>query len=59
MPDGSVPEAEAELVRIDALRALARWNDVLVALENYLQQLPNGPRHAEALFKKAEAMEKR
>ena len=51
VPDGSVPKAEAELVRIDALRALSRWSDALTALENYLQQWPNGPRHAEALFK--------
>ena len=55
---GSVPEAEAELVRIDALRALFRWDDALGALDGYLAQFPNGPRHAEALYKKAEAMEK-
>jgi soluble lytic murein transglycosylase len=55
---GTVPEAEAELVRIDALRALARWDEVLGAVEAYLQRFPNGPRHAEALFKKAEAMER-
>ena len=58
VPDGSVPKAEADLVRVDALRALGRWSDVLVAVENYLQQWPNGPRHAESLFRKAEAMEK-
>ncbi|HEY7376474.1 MAG TPA: transglycosylase SLT domain-containing protein [Polyangia bacterium] len=58
VPDGSVPRAEAELIRIDALRTLGRWSDALAALEGYLQQWPNGPRHAEALFKKAEAMEK-
>jgi len=56
--DGSVPKAEAELVRIDALRTLGRWSDALAALEGYLQQWPNGPRRAESLFKKAEAMEK-
>src|SRR6185295_3393838 len=58
VPDGSVPRAETDLVRIDALRALNRWSDALAALETYLQQWPNGPRHAEALFKKAEAMER-
>ena len=58
VPDGSIPRAEAELVRIDALRALNRWSDALAALETFLQQWPNGPRHAESLFKKAEAMEK-
>jgi len=56
--EGSVPKAEAELVRIDALRTLGRWTDALTAVENFLQRWPNGPRHAEALFKKAEAMEK-
>jgi soluble lytic murein transglycosylase len=55
---GSVPEAEAELVRIDALRALARWDDALAAIDGYLARFPGGPRHAEALFKKAEAMER-
>jgi soluble lytic murein transglycosylase len=55
---GTVPEAETELIRIDALRALARWDDVLAAAEGYLQRFPNGPRHAEALFKKGEAIEK-
>jgi soluble lytic murein transglycosylase len=58
VPDGSVPKAEAELVRVDALRAMSRWSDVLVAVDNYLQQYPNGPRHAESLFRKAEAMER-
>jgi soluble lytic murein transglycosylase len=55
---GTVPEAEAELIRIDALRAMSRWDDTLAAVEAYLQHFPNGPRHAEALFKKAEAMER-
>ena len=55
---GTVPEAEGELVRIDALRALSRWDDVLGAVEGYLQRFPNGPRHAEALFKKGEAIER-
>jgi len=55
---GSVPEAETELVRIDALRALSRWDDALAAIDGYLAEFPNGPRHAEALFKKAEALER-
>jgi soluble lytic murein transglycosylase len=55
---GSVPEAETELVRIDALRSLSRWDDALGAIDGYLARFPGGPRHAEALFKKAEALEK-
>ena len=54
---GSVLEAEADLIRIDALRGLARWDDVLAGLDTHLQRFPNGPRAAEVLFKKAEAME--
>ena len=55
---GTVPEAEAELVRLDALRSLARWGDALAVADSYLQRFPGGPRKVEALFKKAEAMEK-
>jgi soluble lytic murein transglycosylase len=58
VPAGTVPEAETALVRIDALRALSRWNDALAALGAYLERWPNGPRRAEALFKQAEALEK-
>jgi soluble lytic murein transglycosylase len=58
VPADSVPEAEAVLIRVDALRSLSRWSDALATLNDYLGRFPNGPRHAEALFKKAEAMEK-
>jgi soluble lytic murein transglycosylase len=58
VPAGTVPEAETALIRIDALRSLTRWSDALAAVSEYLTRFPNGPRHAEALFKKAEAMEK-
>jgi soluble lytic murein transglycosylase len=57
VPPGSVPEAEAALVRVDAFRALARWNDALAALGAYLERYPAGPRRAEVLFKQAEALE--
>ena len=55
---GSIPEAEASLVAIDALRALGRWDEALASLRAYLERYPNGPRRAEALFKKGEALEK-
>jgi soluble lytic murein transglycosylase len=58
VPAGSVPEAETALIRIDALRALFRWQDALATIDAYLARFPNGPRHAEASFKRAEAMEK-
>jgi soluble lytic murein transglycosylase len=55
---GSVPEAEADLIRVDALRSLNRWDEALSALESHLTRFPGGLRHAEVLFKKAEATEK-
>jgi soluble lytic murein transglycosylase len=55
---GSIPEAETILVSIDALRATARWTEALDTLRNYLDRFPSGPRRAEALFKKGEALEK-
>ncbi|HSZ82306.1 MAG TPA: tetratricopeptide repeat protein, partial [Polyangia bacterium] len=58
VPAGSVPEAETALVRIDALRALERWDEALAALVAYVDRYPGGPRRAEALFKEGEALEK-
>jgi soluble lytic murein transglycosylase len=58
VPRATVPEAETSLIRIDALRALARWNEALAAIEAHLDRFPGGPRRAEALFRKAEALEK-
>lgn len=55
---GSVPEAEADLIRIDALRSLNRWDEALAALEGHLGRFTGGLRHAEVLYKKAEATEK-
>ncbi|MDB4983218.1 MAG: hypothetical protein JWM82_3970, partial [Myxococcales bacterium] len=55
---GTVPEAETTLIRIDAFRALARWDEAKAAIEAFLARFPNGPRRAEALFKRGEAMEK-
>jgi soluble lytic murein transglycosylase len=55
---GSVPEAEAVLVRLDALRALGRWQNSAAVASDYLVRFPNGPRRAEAMFKQAEALEK-
>jgi soluble lytic murein transglycosylase len=55
---GSVPEAETDLIRIDALRSLNRWEEALAALETHLTRFRGGARHAEVLYKKAEATEK-
>jgi len=58
VPAGSVPEAEAALIRLDALRGLARWHDVADDAVRYLTAFPGGPRRNEALFRRADAMEK-
>jgi soluble lytic murein transglycosylase len=55
---GTVPEAEADLIRIDALRSLLRWDEALAAIDAHLKRFPGGLRHAEVLYKKAEAIEK-
>ena len=55
---GTVPEAEADLIKIDALRSLFGWDEALAAIDAHLKRFPGGPRHAEVLYKKAEAMEK-
>jgi soluble lytic murein transglycosylase len=58
VPKGAVPEAETSLVRIDALRALARWDEALAAIDAHLERFPAGPRRAEALYRRGEALEK-
>ncbi|HEY2732011.1 MAG TPA: transglycosylase SLT domain-containing protein [Polyangia bacterium] len=58
VPTGTVPEAEAALVRVDALRAMSRWDEVELALDAYLARFPGGPRRAEVLFKRAEVLER-
>ncbi|MES1157828.1 MAG: tetratricopeptide repeat protein, partial [Haliangium ochraceum] len=58
VPKGTVPEAETTLIRIDALRAANKWEDVLAADDAFLERFPAGPRRAEALFKRGEALEK-
>jgi soluble lytic murein transglycosylase len=55
---GTVPDAEADLIGIDALRSLFKWDEALAAIEAHLKRFPNGPRRAEVLYKKAEATEK-
>ncbi len=55
---GTVPEAETTLIRIDAFRALARWDEAKATIDAFLARFPNGPRRAEAMFKRGEAIEK-
>ncbi len=57
VPGGAVPEADVVPVRIEALRTLGRWSDVLVAIGGALER-PTSASRAELLYKKAEATEK-
>lgn len=57
VPARSVPEAEATLVKIDALVALARWSEVEGETARFLDRFPAGPRRAEASFRRALALE--
>src|SRR5439155_7188343 len=57
VPERTVPEAEAVLVKIDALVALQRPGDVEREAAAFLERFPGGPRRAEAAFRRAEALE--
>ncbi|HVR61623.1 MAG TPA: transglycosylase SLT domain-containing protein [Polyangia bacterium] len=57
VPKGSVPEADSVPVRIEALRTLGRWQEVLAAASAALER-PSSATRAELLYKKAEATEK-
>lgn len=58
VPSGSIPEAESQLVAIEALRVLERWRDVADRAGAYVKRFKKGPRLAEALFRQAEALER-
>ena len=57
VPGQTVPEAEAVLVKIDALIAKERWSEVESEARTFLDRFPSGPRRAEARFHLAEAMQ--
>jgi soluble lytic murein transglycosylase len=57
VPAGSIPEAEAALVRIDALTAGKRWPEVERAGKRFAEAFPAGPRGWEASFATAVAIE--
>ena len=56
VPSGSVPEAEAVMVKVDAFVAAKRWADVDAETTTFLTRFPKGPRRAEAMFQRAEAL---
>jgi len=56
VPSGSVPEAEAVMVKVDAFVAAKRWAEVDTETTTFLARFPKGPRRAEAMFQRAEAL---
>ena len=56
VPAGSVPEAEAVMVKVDAFVAAKRWAEVDTETSTFLTRFPKGPRRAEAMFQHAEAL---
>src|SRR5204863_125701 len=59
VPAGTVPQAEAALVRLEALRVLGRSADVADEAAAYLTTFPSGPRRIEAMFRRAEVRRRR
>jgi soluble lytic murein transglycosylase len=56
VPSGSVPEPEATMVKVDAFVATQRWAEVDTEVGTFLSRFPKGPRRAEAMFLRAEAL---
>ena len=56
VPSGSVPEAEALMLKVDAFAAAKRWSEVDTEVSAYLARFPKGPRRVEAMFDRAEAL---
>jgi soluble lytic murein transglycosylase len=54
---GAVFEAEAGLLRLEALEDLERPADVDKEAARFLERFPNGPRRAEVLYRRAQALE--
>ena len=54
---GTIPEAEAAVIRIEVLVALRRWPAVLEQTGRFTELFPAGPRRAEAEFQQAVALE--
>ena len=56
VPSGSVSEPDAVMVKVDAFVADKRWAEVETEITTYLGRFPKGPRRAEAMFLRAEAL---
>jgi soluble lytic murein transglycosylase len=58
VPAGSVLEAETVLIKLDAFAATQRWADLEVEAARFLERFPAGPRRAEAMFQRGQALER-
>ncbi len=58
VPPRTVPEAEAVLVKLDALATAQRWAELEAEAGRFLERFPGGPRRAEAMFRRGEALER-
>ena len=58
VPEGTVLKAEAELIALDALVTLGKYEDVEREAGRFLERFPAGPRRAEAMYQRAQAMER-
>jgi soluble lytic murein transglycosylase len=56
VPAGSVIEPDAAMVKVDAFVATKRWAEVETEVSAFLARFPKGPRRAEAMFLRAEAL---
>lgn len=56
---GSVSDAEAQLIELEALERLKQWEPLETSAQAFLQKFEAGPRRAEARFRLATAMENR
>ena len=57
VPAGSVPEPDAAMVKVDAFVADKRWAEVETEVSTFLSRFPKGPRRAEAMFLRAQALQ--
>jgi soluble lytic murein transglycosylase len=57
VPSGTVVEPDAVMVKVDAFVAAKRWAEVDSEVTTYLARFPKGPRRAEAMFLRAQALQ--
>lgn len=56
IPAGATIEADAAMLKVDAFFSAKRWAEVESETATYLARFPKGPRRAEAMFDRAEAL---